>query len=85
MLPDLFGGAGLIEADIEPVLLHGDLWSGNYAATDDGTPCIYDPASYVCESLSNSAILLSLHTHSPAHLLLFVTSIHRLTSILSPD
>ncbi len=29
-----------------PVLLHGDLWSGNAAATESGEPVIYDPASY---------------------------------------
>jgi len=27
-------------------LLHGDLWSGNAGFTHDGTPVIYDPASY---------------------------------------
>ena len=27
-------------------LLHGDLWSGNYGAIDDGEPVIYDPAVY---------------------------------------
>ncbi len=27
-------------------LLHGDLWSGNKAYLDDGTPIIYDPACY---------------------------------------
>lgn len=27
-------------------LLHGDLWSGNYSGTDDGTPVIFDPAVY---------------------------------------
>ncbi len=32
---------------VEPaVLLHGDLWSGNAAADEHGTPIIYDPASY---------------------------------------
>ena len=30
----------------EPSLLHGDLWSGNYAALRDGTPVILDPATY---------------------------------------
>jgi fructosamine-3-kinase len=30
----------------EPSLLHGDLWSGNASFLDDGTPVIYDPASY---------------------------------------
>ena len=32
--------------DENPVLLHGDLWSGNAAATETGQPVIYDPASY---------------------------------------
>jgi fructosamine-3-kinase len=27
-------------------LLHGDLWSGNYAYTADGEPAIFDPAVY---------------------------------------
>jgi len=27
-------------------LLHGDLWSGNYAFTREGAPAIYDPAVY---------------------------------------
>lgn len=29
-----------------PSLLHGDLWTGNASFMDDGTPIIYDPASY---------------------------------------
>jgi len=29
-----------------PSLLHGDLWSGNASFLDDGTPVIFDPASY---------------------------------------
>ena len=29
-----------------PSLLHGDLWSGNYAYTADGQPVIFDPAIY---------------------------------------
>lgn len=29
-----------------PSLLHGDLWSGNYAATRNGDPVIFDPAVY---------------------------------------
>ncbi|MFC6260258.1 fructosamine kinase family protein [Levilactobacillus fujinensis] len=28
---------------IVPSLLHGDLWSGNYLFTDDGTPTLIDP------------------------------------------
>ena len=33
--------------EIEPVLLHGDLWSGN-TGTDShtGEPVIFDPSSY---------------------------------------
>ena len=27
-------------------LLHGDLWGGNWGATTDGTPVIFDPAVY---------------------------------------
>lgn len=29
-----------------PVLLHGDLWSGNAAADENGEPVIFDPACY---------------------------------------
>jgi protein-ribulosamine 3-kinase len=32
--------------DAEPSLLHGDLWSGNYAFTRAGEPTIFDPAVY---------------------------------------
>ena len=30
----------------KPSLLHGDLWSGNFAFIEGGIPVIYDPASY---------------------------------------
>lgn len=30
----------------QPSLLHGDLWSGNYAADRSGQPVVFDPASY---------------------------------------
>jgi protein-ribulosamine 3-kinase len=30
----------------QPSLLHGDLWSGNHAYLQDGTPTIFDPAVY---------------------------------------
>ncbi len=30
----------------QPSLLHGDLWSGNYAISDAGEPLIFDPATY---------------------------------------
>lgn len=29
-----------------PALLHGDLWSGNVSFLGDGSPVLYDPASY---------------------------------------
>jgi len=40
-LDDLLG-----HIDEPAVLLHGDLWSGNAAADENGEPVIYDPASY---------------------------------------
>ncbi len=52
--PLLSLGAALMErleeilhgCDDPPVLLHGDLWSGNAAADEHGEPVIFDPASY---------------------------------------
>jgi len=38
--------AVLIDHAPSPSLLHGDLWGGNMAFTDDGDPVIYDPATY---------------------------------------
>ena len=34
--------------DYQPIasLLHGDLWSGNYAIDESGVPVIFDPATY---------------------------------------
>ncbi|GAB0496429.1 hypothetical protein MMPV_007741 [Pyropia vietnamensis] len=29
-----------------PACLHGDLWGGNYGATPDGVPVLFDPATY---------------------------------------
>ncbi len=40
-LPELLAGH-----QPEPSLLHGDLWPGNAAFLPDGTPVIFDPASY---------------------------------------
>ncbi|TCK17005.1 fructosamine-3-kinase [Thiogranum longum] len=48
------GGGELIEwlpalmdgREPEASLLHGDLWSGNYAFTQEGEPTIFDPAVY---------------------------------------
>lgn len=36
----------LAAPDEPAVLLHGDLWSGNAAADENGAPVIFDPASY---------------------------------------
>ena len=30
----------------KPALIHGDLWSGNFMITNDGSPCLIDPAVY---------------------------------------
>jgi protein-ribulosamine 3-kinase len=38
--------ADLLPAGVENSLLHGDLWAGNAACLPDGTPVIFDPASY---------------------------------------
>lgn len=40
-LPGLF-----IDYRPVPSLLHGDLWSGNMGQLQDGTPVLFDPASY---------------------------------------
>jgi fructosamine-3-kinase len=38
--------ADLILEDIAPVLLHGDLWSGNVGYDRSNQPCLLDPAPY---------------------------------------
>jgi fructosamine-3-kinase len=30
----------------KPALIHGDLWSGNFMVTSNGSPCLIDPAVY---------------------------------------
>jgi fructosamine-3-kinase len=40
-MPVLFSGR-----DVQPSMLHGDLWGGNVAGLKNGTPVIFDPAFY---------------------------------------
>ncbi|UCE88242.1 MAG: fructosamine kinase family protein [Pseudomonadota bacterium] len=44
----LMDAMDMLFADYQPEasLLHGDLWSGNYAISADGEPVIFDPAVY---------------------------------------
>ncbi|HRS53510.1 MAG TPA: fructosamine kinase family protein [Bacteroidales bacterium] len=42
----LFNRLEDIFPDEKPSLIHGDLWSGNYMVTQNGEPCIIDPAIY---------------------------------------
>lgn len=44
--------------DVQPSLLHGDLWSGNYLISKDGTPYLIDPATYFGHSEVDIAMSL---------------------------
>ena len=46
----------LLENNIGPSLLHGDLWSGNYLIATDGTPFLIDPAVYYGHSMVDIAM-----------------------------
>ena len=43
--------------DPKPSLLHGDLWSGNWAADAAGQPVIYDPACYFGDHEADLAMM----------------------------
>ncbi len=47
---------GLIPKDSKPVLIHGDLWSGNYMISEKG-PALIDPASYYADREMEFAII----------------------------
>ncbi|CAE6427774.1 unnamed protein product [Rhizoctonia solani] len=51
---------------VEPVLCHGDLWSGNVGADADGNPAIFDPSSYYGHNESDLAIGRIFGGFSPA-------------------
>ncbi|KAJ7070849.1 fructosamine kinase [Mycena amicta] len=51
VIPKLLGSLS-----VQPVLLHGDLWSGNVGQTFSGDPKIFDPASYFGHSEADLAI-----------------------------
>lgn len=46
----------LVPAGAKPVLIHGDLWSGNYMNTERG-PALIDPASYYANREMEFAII----------------------------
>ncbi len=46
----------LVPEDSMPVLIHGDLWSGNYMTTEKG-PALIDPASYYADREMEFAIM----------------------------
>ncbi len=50
-LPLFFSGY-----QVSPSLLHGDLWGGNYAMDETGSPVIFDPACYYGEKEADIAM-----------------------------
>lgn len=50
----------------KPSLLHGDLWSGNHAMTDNEQPVIFDPACYYGDRETDIAMTELFGGFSPA-------------------
>ncbi len=48
-----------------PSLLHGDLWGGNSSFTENGTPFIYDPASYYGDRETDIAFTYMFGGYTP--------------------
>lgn len=57
----------------EASLLHGDLWSGNVSFLENGTPVIYDPATYYGDRETDIAFTEFFGGFAPE----FYTSYHR--------
>ncbi len=54
----LFKSLPNIIPEEKPALIHGDLWSGNFMVTADGSPCLIDPAVYYGHRESDIAMTL---------------------------
>ena len=46
----------LLGKDVQPSVLHGDLWAGNYLIATNGTPYLIDPAAYWGHSMVDIAM-----------------------------
>lgn len=56
----------LASRQVEPALLHGDLWSGNRAADPAGRPVVFDPAVHYGDPECDLAMALLFGGFSPA-------------------
>ena len=59
-MPKLFSGRNITAA-----MLHGDLWGGNVAGLNDGTPVIFDPAFYYGDREADIAMTYVFGGFSP--------------------
>lgn len=59
-MPKLFSGRKIV-----PSMLHGDLWGGNAAGLQDGTPVIFDPAFYYGDREADLAMTYVFGGFSP--------------------
>lgn len=54
------------DGEVTPRLLHGDLWIGNVGASRDGSPVIYDPASFFGHTEFDLALMRMFGGYSDA-------------------